>query len=61
MTDFTFIASPQEIATVGLVFVFFIVGAIAVFVLVEWVAELIENYGDGLDNWHITEDDRHER
>ena len=61
MTDFTFLVSPQEIASIGLVVVFFIVGAIAIFVLVEWVAEMIENYGDGLDNWHITEDDRRER
>ena len=61
MTDFVFLVSPQEIASAGLVIVFFIVGVIAIFVLLEWVSEMIENYGDGLDNWHVTEDDRDER
>lgn len=55
--------STHEIATAALVGVFIIVGLIAVFILADWVSDLIENYGDGLDNWHITErrddSDRH--
>ena len=61
MTDFIFLVSPQELATAGLVVVFLIVGAIACYILAQWVGELIENYGDGLDNWHITEDDHRDR
>lgn len=61
MTDFIFLVSPQDLASVGLVIVFFLVGAIAVFVLAEWVLEMMENCGDGLDNWHITEDDHRDR
>lgn len=61
MTDFIFLISPQELATAGLVVVFMVVGAIACFVLAQWVAEMVENYGDGMDDWHITEDDHRER
>ena len=63
MTDFVFLISPQQLASAALVVVFILVGLIACFILAEWIAEMVENYGDGLDNWHITErrddSDRH--
>ena len=55
--------STQELTITGLVIIAAIAFALGVFILVEWVSELIENYGDGLEKWHITErrddSDRH--
>lgn len=63
MTDFVFLVTPQQIASAALVAVFIIVGLIACYILAGWVSDMIENYGDGLDNWHVTErrddSDRH--
>ena len=60
MTDFVFLISTQQLASFGLAVVAVIVFMIAAWIMVEWLIEMIENYGDGLDNWHISGDD-HDR
>ena len=63
MTDFIFLASPQDIAAIGLAILAALAFALSCYVLVGWVSDMIEAYGDDLDHWHITEarddSDRH--
>ena len=61
MTDFVFLISPQQLASLGLAVVAVIVFMIAAWIMVEWLIEIIENYGDGLDNWHMEQRDDSDR
>ena len=63
MTDFIFLISPQQLASLGIAALVVVLGLIAAWIMAEWLMEMIENYSDGIDNWHITErrddSDRH--
>lgn len=63
MTDFVFLVSPQELVSAAMVFAFMIAGLVACYAIYTWAMNMIENYGDDLEQWHITEirddSDRH--
>ena len=60
MSDFVFLISGQQLATLGLAIIGIVAFMIAVWIGVEWVMEMIENYADDAENWHITEDRHHD-